>query len=260
MTMAMTVTAKKRQVPLRALVHLLSAGALLLAGCYPPPVQYPYTPLVTERRSTLQENLLTLLPPEQRQLAAARAEAQWLADTAYKASAAIARINNSNFPGWAGNALINAYIQDRGLCWHYQHDMYRELRRRELRFFRIGCCVRDHSKLSEHNCVYIAAAGRQWPEAWVLDAWMWNGRLKVDPAVELDADEWGDLPEICDMLSMAYPAGHTYPVEHWFSVRCDDGRYMISSSNKARQSAQYRRMYENIQQGHKDHPGSLTNY
>lgn len=250
---------------LRYLKRILIRGtvigvALLAAGCYPPPVQYPYTPTITTRRSTLSENLLALLPEQQRNLPTARAEAEWLADTAYKASAAISRVNDSNFPGWAGNALVNAHIQDRGLCWHYQHDMYRELRRRKLTYFRIGCCVRDHRELTEHNCVYIAAAEGDWPNAWVLDAWMWNGRLKVDHAATLDKDDWKDLPEICTMLSITYTEEHTYPIEHWFSVRCDDGRYLISSSNKARTSNQYRRMYENIQQGNTEHPNSPTSY
>lgn len=238
----------------------LASAALLMSGCYPPPPQYPYTPLVTERRSSLHERLLQLLPEHERKLSTAQAEARWLADTAYKAAAAIARVNDSNFPGWAGNALVNAYLQDRGLCWHYQHDMYRELRRRKLSHFRIGCCVRDHTELTEHNCVYIAAAGEFWPQAMVLDAWMWNGRLKVDPATELDQDDWKDLPEICDMLAGTYYEGHTYPTEHWFSVRCDDGRYLISSSNPARSSAQYSRMYRNIQQGQQEHPNSPTSY
>lgn len=238
----------------------LASAALLMSGCYPPPPQYPYTPLVTERRSSLHEQLLQLLPEHERKLPAAQAEARWLADTAYKAAAAIARVNDSNFPGWAGNALVNAYLQDRGLCWHYQHDMYRELRRRKLSYFRIGCCVRDHTELTEHNCVYIAADGEFWPQAMVLDAWMWNGRLKVDPATELDQDDWKDLPEICDMLAGTYYEGHTYPTEHWFSVRCDDGRYLISSSNLARSSAQYSRMYHNIQKGRQEHPNSPASY
>lgn len=238
----------------------LAITVLLVTGCYPPPPQYPYTPLITERRSNLYEQLLQMLPEQKRQQPAAQAEARWLADTAYKAAAAIARVNDSHFPGWAGNALVNAYLQDRGLCWHYQHDMYRELRRRKLSYFRIGCCVRDHTELTEHNCVYIAPATEFWPQAVVLDAWMWNGRLKIDHATELDQDDWKDLPEICDMLSITYYEGHTYPTEHWFSVRCDNGRYLISSSNIARGSAQYSRMYENIQKGQQEHPNSPTSY
>ena len=126
-----------------------------MSACCPPPITYPDSPLVVERRNTLCENLIKLLPAEQQAIPAAQEEARWLADTAYKAGAGISRVNDSNFPGWAGNYLVNARLQDRGLCWHYQHDMYRELRRRPLQFFRVGCCVRDQGKGSEHNCVYI---------------------------------------------------------------------------------------------------------
>ncbi len=240
--------------------HLLFLSAFLLPACYPPPVTYPSTPLVTERRTTLADNLLLLLPEEERQLPAAREEARWLSDTSYKAAAAIARVNDSHFPGWAGNAFINARLQDRGLCWHYQHDMYRELRRRKLSFFRLGCCVRDKGTVSEHNCIYIAARKGEWPEAWVLDAWMWNGRLKVDRATSLDPEAWGDLPFICWRLSEVYSEEHSYPVEHWFTLRAPDGHYGEFWDAYTRRSSQYRRMYENIEEGKKSHPGSLTNY
>lgn len=235
-------------------------AALLLAACYPPQVQYPYTALVSNRRSELKNNLLALLPPEEQAGASAQAEAAWLADTAYKAAAGIARINKSNFPGWAGNALVNARLQDRGLCWHYQHDMYRELRRRPLKHFRIGCCVRDAAKASEHNCVYIAPKGAAWPQAWVLDAWMWNGRLKVDDARELSPERWSDLPGICRVQSIYYPEGHQWPIEHWSVLRAADGNYEGYWQPETQRSAQYSRMYRNVEQGKKTHPGRLTNY
>ncbi len=241
-----------------ALISLLVAT--LLPACYPPPVSYPACPMVVQRRATLADHLLELLPAHERCEPAAREEARWLSDTAYKAAAGIARINDSNFPGWSGNALINARLQDRGLCWHYQHDMYRELRRRPLSYFRIGCCVRDRSRASEHNCVYIAARNEEWPEAWVLDAWMWNGRLKVDRATELDADDWEDLPTICTRLEQVYTEEHPYPVEHWYSLRCPNGKYGEFWDEYTRRSSQYRRMYENIEEGKKTHPGSLINY
>ncbi len=248
-------------LPAVNLRHLLLLILLLtLPACYPPPVTYPSCPLVTQRRATLTDHLLDLLPAEERSAPAAQQEARWLADTAYQAAAAISRVNDSHFPGWAGNALINARLQDRGLCWHYQHDMYRELRRRALSYFRIGCCVRDQARASEHNCLYIAARDAEWPEAWVLDAWMWNGRLKVDRATDLDQDDWADLPSICWRLSQVYTEGHSYPVEHWYSLRCSDGKYGEFWDAYTRRSSQYRRMYENIEAGRKSHPGSLTNY
>lgn len=235
-------------------------AALGMTACYPPQVQYPYTALVTERRMQLKENLLAMLSPEQRAEKAAVDEATWLADTAYKAAAGIARFNDSNFPGWAGNALINARIQDRGLCWHYQHDMYRELRRRPLKYFRIGCCVRDCGKASEHNCVYLARKDAAWPHAWVLDAWMWNGRLKVDDARLLDAGRWEDLPNICRVQSIYYQEGHYWPMEHWSVLRGPEGNYEGYWLPEMRRSSQYRRMYNNVQKGKLEHPGKLTNY
>lgn len=233
---------------------------LILAGCYPAQVQYPYTVAVTKKRITLKDNLLALLPAEQQKEKAAQEEARWLADTAYKAAAGISRLNGSWFPGWAGNALINARLQDRGLCWHYQHDMYRELRRRPLDYFRLGCCVRDATHASEHNCLYIAARDAAWPNAWVLDAWMWNGRLKVNDARKLNPRRWTDSPSVCRTQSICYPEGHTWPMEHWSVLRSVDGDYEGYWMEETRRSSQYRRMYENILKGREEHPGSLTNY
>lgn len=231
-----------------------------LAGCYPPPEQYPYTKLIHTRRETLQTHLMELLPTGQKDLPAAKEEAKWLADTAYKAAAGISRINGSHFPGWSGNALINTRLQDRGLCWHYQHDMYRELRRRPLHFFRIGCCVRDKAHRSEHNCVYVAAKDGTWPHVWVLDAWLWNGRLKVSKGEELDPDDWADLPEVTDTLSQFYTEGHNWPIEHWFMVRGEDGVYSRFNTPGIERSKQFKSMNANISRGYREHPGKRTNY
>lgn len=239
---------------------VVMASALVMAGCYPPQVQYTSTKLVQERRHSLEINLLNLLPPQERDLPTAKNEARWLSDTAYKAAAGISRINGSHFPGWAGNALVNTRLQDRGLCWHYQHDMYRELRRRKLSHFRIGCCVRDQTRRSEHNCVYVAAKKGRWPDVWVLDAWMWNGRLKVNAGVELDPKRWKDLPDICHTLSQFYIEGHRFPIEHWFMLRGADGSYDYCTADSVIISSQFFRMNKNIEKGRRDHPGSLTNY
>ncbi|MDO5451286.1 MAG: hypothetical protein Q4F30_10405 [Akkermansia sp.] len=238
----------------------IAMAALLLADCSPAPVSYPYTATVVQRRATLRDNLLNLLPAEQRGSAAAVAEATWLADTCYKAAAAISRVNDSHFPGWAGNALINSRFQDRGLCWHYQHDMFRELRRRSLSFFRVGCCVRDEAEATEHNCVFIAAKGAQWPDAWIIDAWMWNGRLKVDPAAAADPDRWHESARVCRDLESVFPENHTYPVEFWGMVRTASGKYSWFWVPESQASEQYKRMLRNIADGEKEHPGTLVNY
>lgn len=244
---------------IRRMIVALASG-ILVAGCSPPQVQYPYTPLVQARRDSLYTHLLELLPEPQRKEPAAQEEARWLADTAYKAAAGISRVNDSHFPGWAGNALINSRFQDRGLCWHYQHDMYRELRRRKLHYYRLGCCVRDKAKASEHNCVYIAPAQSEWPHVWVLDAWLYNGRLRVSKGEELDSDRWSDLPGICQMLEAFYNEGHNWPIEHWYVLRGTDGKYCNFMADEGVNSPQAKRMRENIQKGYREHPGSPTNY
>ncbi len=239
---------------------IVTAVVCCMWGCYPPQEQYPYTRLIQARRNTLQEHLLELLPEEQRRQGAAREEAKWLADTAYKAAAGISRVNDSRFPGWFGNALINSRFQDRGLCWHYQHDMYRELRRRPLEYFRLGCCVRDKANRTEHNCVYVAAKEAQWPHVWVLDAWRWNGRLRVSNGEELDPDDWEDLPEVTDYLSQFYVEGHRWPIEHWFVIRGEDGLYARFNTPGIEKSRQFKQMNENIARGSHEHPGKTTNY
>jgi hypothetical protein len=241
---------------------MLMLGTLLgVISCQQAPQpQYVESPRIVQKRAELKQKLLELLPEKQR--SKAEQEAAWLADTAYKGAAAIARYNDPIFVNWLNNRAVNTRynFRQRGLCWHYQHDMYRELRRRPLKYFRIGCCVRDAAKASEHNCVYIAPKGADWPHAWVLDAWMWNGRLKVDDARELSPARWSDLPSICRVQSFYYPEGHQWPIEHWSVLRAVDGNYEGYWQPETQRSAQYSRMYRNVEQGKKDHPGRLTNY
>lgn len=251
---------------------LMVIAAVPLSNCYPPPRDYPDTALVTERRATLLENLLLMLPKEQRIQPAAQQEAQWIADTAYKAAAAISRLNDSNFPGWAGNYLVNAGLQDRGLCWHYQHDMYRELRRRPLTYFAIGCCGRDIGTRREHNCVYVSPKVVGWPLAWVLDAWPWNGRLQTFNAWDLDGNQWQDRPDITERLYQYYHEGHELPMEHWLHIVAKrtwyekmllgikPAAYMDSRWPEAWFSQQHRNMLHNIIQGQETHPDSATDY
>ncbi len=240
--------------------------ALLVLPCcqYAPSVGYAESAPLVQRREVLGAHVLALLPPEQRGELAARQEAQWLADTAYKASAAIARQYDPCLPGWLNNRLVNSRfdLQERGLCWHYANDLYRELRRRRLQYFRIGCCVRDQGRGSEHNCVFVAAAEGAWPQVWILDAWRYNGRLKLIGPQEVVEDEWQEDAICTNILARIYPECHLCPMEHWARVK--SGRkwneYVPSWTPDGSSSRQGMLMQYNMYQGMKARGGKLIDY
>ncbi len=244
---------------------LVMLSALVLMACQTaPPPEYAYTPPITEKRAELKQQMLRLLPAEQQNEQAAQEEARWLADTAYKAGAAIARYNDPVFMAWMNNRMVNSMwnFSERGLCWHYQHDMYRELRRRALSYFRIGCCVRDKGDGSEHHCVYVSAAGGTWPESIILDPWIWNGRLEVLANGDFPLKRWEDEPGILPFLQSVYPERHLQPFEHWARVKDGSGfrGYVSSFTEEGRNSRQGKLMQQRIQQGLQQRGGKLYNY
>ena len=119
--------------------------------------------------SRLKESFLALLPENQASRPAAQEEAKWLADTAVAQSASIARKNKVVLFGWLNNILVNSNLRDRGLCWEVQQDLYRDLRRRPVKYFRVGLAIRDRGTGREHSCVYINAAGKGLKDSLVLD-------------------------------------------------------------------------------------------
>ena len=150
-------------MPTTQTFRLLLAAALLCGWsscCTPPAEDYIQQPYVQQQMSGLANAFLALLPPDQASLPAAGAEARWLADTAVVQSAAIARDNRTVLFGWLNNILVNSNLRDRGLCWQVQQDLYRDLRRRPVKYFRIGLTIRDRGTGREHSCVYVNAAGK----------------------------------------------------------------------------------------------------
>ncbi len=229
-----------------------------------PPLGYAESAPVVQKRELLSGTLLQLLPEAERRRPEAQAEARWLADTAYKASASIARLNKSCLAGWLNNRLVNSRLnlQERGLCWHYTHDLYRELRRRQLEFFRLGSCVRDRGKGSEHHAVFVVAREGHWPCAVILDAWRYNGRLKIIEQEEVVEDEWEEDVPRTDSLARIYTECHSYPIEHWARVK--SGRkwndYVYSWTPEGTSSRQGIIMQQNIQRGLKERGGKLYDY
>ncbi len=240
-------------------MSLFFAG-FCFSGCSPAPLDYIYRPAVVKERKSLYMDLLLLLPAEDRVKEDAQKEARWLADTAFKAGAGISRVYDSSYPGWAGNYLVNFNWQHRGLCWHYQHDLFGELRRRSLTYFRIGTCRRDKGTRREHSCTYIAPEARAWPAAMIVDPWVYNGRTEVHRAWELDQDDWVDTPEMTRNLSIIYPEEHPLPIEFWYFIRNSEGDYMNFDAPEMKHTEQYRYMYESMRKQLKLRKGKLTNY
>ncbi len=240
-------------------VSLIFAG-LCFSGCSPAPLDYIYRPAVVEERQSLYADLLALLPAEDRNQREAQQEARWLADTAFKAGAGLSRVYDSSYPGWAGNYLVNFHWQERGLCWHYQHDLFGELRRRSLTYFRIGTCSRDRATLREHNCAYIAAEAGEWPAVMVVDPWPYNGRTEVHRAWELDQDDWVDTPDMTRNLVIIYPEEHPFPIEFWYYIRDSKGDYVNFNAPHMKNTEQYKYMYDSMRRNSKLRNGKLTNY
>ena len=237
---------------------LLTGG---ITSCQQAPLpDYARSPEIVQKRAELQKKLLEFLPAHQQN--AARQEATWLADTAYCGAAAIARYNDPLFVNWLNNRVVNtrSHIRQRGLCWHYQHDMFRELRRRPLRFFRIGCCARDIGTGSEHHVVYLTGRREKWPRVILLDAWWSNGRLKVDDTC--DPAEWKDDGNAARRLGSIYPEGHRLPLEHWAMVRRGTryNDYVYSHSEEAKESDQWHHMQEQMKQGMERRKGKVIDY
>lgn len=241
------------------ILALLSVPVLFGSCQHAPHPGYAELPEVQAKRQSLKQQLLELLPRQER--AAAAAEATWLADTAYKASAAIARHNDPVFVNWLNNRAVNTRhnYRHRGLCWHYQHDLYRELRRRPLKFFKLGCCVRDQGTGSEHHVVYVMGREGKWPAAVTLDAWWSAGRLRVENAGD---DEWVDNPKSTQALNTIYPAGHKRPLEHWSMVRKGTryADYIYSDYPEARKTSQWQYMQQQIKAGMQRRGGKPFDY
>lgn len=251
----------------RRLLFLLFAllSALAPSCTMAPGPEYADTPYCKELREEMYQRLMKMLPPAQQQNAAAQEEARWLADNLHKGAAAVARVNDPALASWFNNRLVNSTrnVRERGLCWHYQHDLYRELRRRPLHFFRIGCCVMDSGKSGEHHCIYICERSHSWQDGVVVCAWWNSGKIKIWSKEMLAERECEDEPAVAAFLNRTYPEGHRYPIEHWARIKKDGGGmsdYIDSNLPEAVNTHQGRLMLRNMAKGAIERGGKPTDY
>lgn len=248
-------------------IAIIACGlALLCTACkmHAPDFSYYDEPQVQEQRKDTFDQLINLLPPEQRAIPAAREEAAWLVEHGFKAGISIARVNDPIGMGWQNNRAVNSpdHIRERGLCWQYQADMYRELRRRHLEYFALGCCWRDGGTADEHNSLYIRAAAGRWPDAILMDPWSRSGRLNIMNRKDIAIEKWQDLPAVRSYLAGIYKENHSFPIEHWERVQSDtdNRRYVSVFTAEGRNSRQGKIMRANMERGLKARNGRLTDY
>lgn len=182
--------------------------------CTPPPENAFCTPYGKQQIADGTEKFLELLPPSQAQLPEARKEAEWISDTAFKQSALLARYYDVILYGWFNNILVNSKLQKRGLCWHYQQDLYAALRHKHLKYFYLGLTVRDKGKGSSHSCVYVNAKGKGLASSLILDPWINCGHLQIISPNERDDKRWEEDIWSCQIVPYSFPAGHTYTHEY----------------------------------------------
>lgn len=248
---------------------LLCACALALtvetACVSAPTVAELQSPEAVQLQSRTAAELLAMLSPEEQQLPEAQAEARWLARTVHRGAAAVARVNDPVLSGWLHNRMVNSsfHWKERGLCWQYQHDLYRELRRRPLQFYRIGCCVLDRGKGSEHHCLYLCEKNHARQDGIVFCAWRYSGHIKFWDADTLRRRKCEEEAGVAAFLNSRYPEGHTLPVEHWARVRADEGgmrHYLNSDTPQGAASRQGQLMRANCLRGLRERQGRPTDY
>ena len=243
------------------------AAVLSVTSCVSAPTAAQMvTPAALREQEQTAARLLALLPAEKQALPAAREEARWLGATVHRGGAAVARVYNPMLSGWLHNRMVNSSfrLRQRGLCWQYQHDLYRELRRRPLHFFRIGCCVLDQDKGAEHHCLYLCEKEQgTWQNGIVFCAWRYSGIIKFYDAETLADRCCKDEPSVVRFLDRYYPEGHAAPMEHWVRVRSDNGGYrdyLNSDSPEGAATRQAQLMRDNCARGVQERRGKATDY
>ena len=123
-----------------------------------------------------------------------KTEAQILAATAVRESAALVEEYQLVRPAVAHNLLVVLGIKDRGLCYHWTEDLMKRLQALDLKSFQLhwGVSYRG-SELREHNCVVITARGQRFFKGIVLDPWRNSGNLYW-ARVKKDSYPWKILP------------------------------------------------------------------
>lgn len=162
----------------RLYVHCLRWGMLtFLVGCntFDSSYNYPHQP-TDKQIAALQTDLLNLTRMPNH--TAVAQEAQRIAEKAIVHAKFLAqhyRVYNSPR---MHNTWVNIGLKERGLCYHFAHDLKAELVALQLQHFHvIDIAARHHSQMRAHYAIAVGLPGLTFGKHIVLDAWRDSGQL-----------------------------------------------------------------------------------
>lgn len=104
-------------------------------------------------------------------------EAQTLEIEAYRKTSSLKSNYGSNLPPVLHNTFVNLGIKQRGLCWHYAHDLYDHLAPLTKNLDAIIVVAHLGSWAKEHSALVLTCHGCSIDKGVVLDAWRNNKKL-----------------------------------------------------------------------------------
>lgn len=141
-----------------------------------------------ERAERLQRDLMGLAPT------VAETDARLLALTAVERSSELGGKFRPMHWAWANNALVNAGMRERGLCYQYRDDLYLSLGPLKLKTLQLHLTSTYRATPREHNGIVVTAIGQPFMDGIVLDAWVHGGRLWWKRVKADKRHKWEPLP------------------------------------------------------------------
>ena len=81
---------------------------------------------------------------------------------------------------WLNNVLVNHGLNDKGLCYQWARDLYRELSDDLPPGLRMTLIQSYQGELREHHAVSLHCVRKHWSQGILLDGWRHAGNLEFD--------------------------------------------------------------------------------
>lgn len=158
---------------------VISASALVLAGCQPAVAERPNPGSEAEVMRLAQ--LMSSLGPY-----VSDAEAYRAARVSFSETYRLAQEYEIEDPPLTHNSKVNLGIKPRGLCYHWADDLERRLKQERFQTLQLHRAVANWDNIRlEHSTVIVSERGQSMQDGIVLDPWrkggvLWWGLVRND--------------------------------------------------------------------------------